>query len=296
MSFARRVAGRLKSIYRAVRPKRSVAIGGRSYALPTSRGSSLNFSAEHEPWLDWVYEAALQTKEGTFVDVGVNRGQTLAKMLRIAPESRYVGIEPQSGCVFHIEEFFRINGLESCTIIATAFSDHSGFARLKLNSPAVGDSTASIAQAHRPDSFYVRSSVIPVFPGDALFSKLPEQAIALIKIDVEGAELEVLRGLSATLRKKRPFVVFEVLNNYLVVTRQELSVELTAYRNERARQISSFFDDAGYAVFNIRGKSLIQTEIIKPEVSSDLSITNYLAVPNELLSEIESRFDVRHAA
>ena len=163
-------------------------------------------------------------------------------------------------------------------------SDHSGFAQLKLNSPAAGDSTASIAEAHRPDSFYVRSSAVPVFPGDALLSALPEQAIALIKIDVEGAELEVLRGLSATLRTKRPFVVFEVLNNYLVVTRQELSVELTAYRDERARRISAFFDGLGYAVFNIRGESLIGTETIKPEVSADLSITDYLAVPNELLS------------
>ena len=100
MSFARRVAGRLRNMYRADRPKRSVAIGGRSYALPTSRGSFLNFSAEHEPWLDRVYEAALRMKGGTFVDVGVNRGQTLAKMLRIAPENRYVGIEPNRDVSF----------------------------------------------------------------------------------------------------------------------------------------------------------------------------------------------------
>ena len=97
----------------------------------------------------------------------------------------------------------------------------------------------------------------------------------------------MLRGLSSTLGERRPFVLFEVLNNYLVVTGEYLSDELAAHRNEQARQISSFFADAGYAVFNIREKALIRSDVIRPEVSGDLSITNYLAVPNELVPGLE---------
>ncbi len=289
----RNAVRRLKSAYGHVRPKRTIRIGPKSYALPSTLGTLLSLHPGHEPWLDWVYEVALQSKEGTFVDVGVNRGQTLAKLLRLAPNNRYIGLEPQPGCVFYVDEFFRINGLENCRILPIALSDHAGLVELSLHSQADGDSTASIARRHRPTSFYVQSKWVPAFPGDEVFPLLPDEAISIVKIDVEGAELEVLRGLSNTLHKYQPFVVFEVLNNYLSVTRENLTEEMTEYRNDRARQISSYFDGLDYTVFNIRGTSLILSEVITPEVSADLSITDYLAVPKELVPQIQSMCDVR---
>ena len=292
ISRARKLGRPLKRAYRRVRPRTAVGIGEKVYALPIGPSDFLRFDDDFERWLDWVYAAALEIKEGAFVDVGVNRGQTLAKMLRIAPHNRYIGFEPQPACAFHVDEFLRINRLDNCSIIPIALSDRASLSELALNRFEPGDGAASIAKGYRPDSFYVRSMTVPAFPGDDIFSSL-STPISLVKIDVEGAELEVLRGLSNTLRERRPFVLFEVLNNYLVVTGEYLSDELTAHRNERARQISSYFADAGYALFNIRGESLIRLEMIRPEVSDDLSITNYLAAPNELASELAAIADVR---
>jgi len=292
--FVRKVAGKLKRSYRAIRWRRSIRLGCKTYSIPNSFRALLEFEADHEMWLDWVYQAALEVKEGAFIDVGVNQGQTLAKMLRIAPVNQYIGIEPQPGCAFFVDEFIRINGLKNCSIVPIGFSDRTGLAELNLHSLAPGDSTASVSKEHRPDSFYAGSKIIPVFRGDELFSTLSVPSISLIKIDVEGAELEVLRGLPVTLKTHRPFVVFEVLNNYLVVTREGLSDELTAHRNEKAQQISSYFDQAGYRVFNVRGKRLIPSKVITPEVSADLSITDYVAVPEEMVPEIESRCEIGH--
>lgn len=285
-SRARRLGRPLKKAYRQVRPRTAVSIGENVYTLPTPPTDFLRLSENFEPWLNWVYATALEKKSGAFVDVGVNRGQSLAKMLRIAPGNSYIGFEPQAACVFYVEEFLRINHLDNCVIIPIGLSDHAGLSELRLNTFDPGDGAASIVKDYRPDTFYVRSMTVPVFRGDDIFltSSTP---ISLLKIDVEGAELEVLTGLSNTIRERRPFVLFEVLNNYLVVTAEFLSDELTAHRNDRARHISSYFADAGYAVFNIRGKSLIRTEVIRPEVSADLSITNYLAVPDEFVSQLE---------
>jgi FkbM family methyltransferase len=291
-SIVRKAARELKRRLRAIRPRRSIRIAGKRYAIPSARNCLLNLDPEHEPWLDAVFEAALQTKAGAFVDVGVNQGQTLAKMLRIAPGNRYIGLEPQPGCVFAVDEFLRVNRLENCVILPIGLSDDTGLAELSLHSFAPGDTTASIAKAHRPDSFYVQSRLIPVFAGDEVFSQFAIDAISLITIDVEGAELEVLEGLTATLSKHRPFVVFEVLNNYLAATLEALPDETVAYRNERARRISSYFKDAGYSLFNIRSASLIALTVIVPEVSADQSIWDYLAVPDELVGEIERLFDV----
>ena len=47
-------------------------------------------------------------------------------------------------------------------------------------------------------------------------------SIALIKIDVEGAEPAVLRGLKVSIEKYSPFIIFLVLNNYLVITNGNL--------------------------------------------------------------------------
>ncbi len=45
---------------------------------------------------------------------------------------------------------------------------------------------------------------------DLLDNIIPEGlAVALIKIDVEGAELQVLRGALRTIRRSKPYVIFE---------------------------------------------------------------------------------------
>jgi FkbM family methyltransferase len=276
--LARRIASRLK------RPRSRVKINRRSYRLPRLRRSFLDLNPAHEPWLDRVYVAALKAKAGAFIDIGANQGQTLAKLLSIAPDRQYIGFEPQPACVLHLDEFVRANRLENCAVVPVALSDSTGLVELSLRGP-VGDSAASMATGHRPDSFYTQSRLIPVAEGDAILPDLVRDGISLIKIDVEGAELEVLRGLRETVRKHRPFVVFEVLNNYLAVTREALPDELVQRRNDRARQLSDYFDELGFVVFNIRDEGLKRVSVIKPEVSADLSITDYIAVPDELQRE-----------
>lgn len=58
--------------------------------------------------------------------------------------------------------------------------------------------------------------------GDDVICRLKISSMALIKIDVEGAEFEVLHGLKVSIKKYRPFIIFEVLNNYLVITNENL--------------------------------------------------------------------------
>ena len=55
----------------------------------------------HAHWLDSVYEIMLRQREGAFVDVGINVGQTMVKVLGIDRERRYIGFDPQVGpCCF----------------------------------------------------------------------------------------------------------------------------------------------------------------------------------------------------
>lgn len=53
-----------------------------------------------------------------------------------------------------------------------------------------------------------------VAAGDEALAAVGDEPIGIVKIDVEGGELEVLRGLQGTLARHRPLVVCEILPTY----------------------------------------------------------------------------------
>lgn len=57
----------------------------------------------------------------------------------------------------------------------------------------------------------VRTTLVPSLTGDAVHSLIANEARVLIKIDVEGAEVEVLNSLRMLIDAKHPDVVLEVL-------------------------------------------------------------------------------------
>ena len=66
---------------------------------------------------------------------------------------------------------------------------------------------ASIVDELRPGQEVCRRIFVPVFTVEDALSKIPTASIAIIKIDVEGAEEEILESFRDILRNQRPFVV-----------------------------------------------------------------------------------------
>jgi len=58
--------------------------------------------------------------------------------------------------------------------------------------------------------FSLGSLVVRAKPLDEILTELGVERVDFIKIDVEGSELEVLRGLTRTLKRYRPKVVVEI--------------------------------------------------------------------------------------
>ena len=106
-----------------------------------------------------------------------------------------------------------------------ALSDKNGIKSLNVRDDGYysqASSVSSIVDGLRPDKFYSYKKYIYAARGADGICSLKISSIALLKIDVEGAELEVLRGLKVSIEKYRPFIIFEVLNNYLVITNDNL--------------------------------------------------------------------------
>jgi FkbM family methyltransferase len=145
--------------------------------------------------------AAVLRNDATYVDVGTNRGQLLRVALRVAPAGRHVAFEPIPELAAELRrEFPQIDsrqlavGAQPGTAEFCHFRTMDGWSGLR-RSLEVSDARGA------PEYIQVQVSTL-----DAELACISPR---LIKIDVEGAELEVVRGASELLARAKPFVVFE---------------------------------------------------------------------------------------
>ncbi len=139
--------------------------------------------------------------------------------------------------------------------------------------------------------FYSTRQSIYVAKGDDVLTQMESQDIAIIKIDVEGGELEVIEGLQQVLRNNMPFVFFEVLNHFLVVTGQQLDEETIEFRENRTRKLEEILRKLDYKIFNILPNNrIVEISEIKSKVSNDLKITDYVAIHSDFVSIFMENF------
>lgn len=137
------------------------------------------------------------------IDIGCHKGEVLDTMLRYAPQGHHYGFEPIPEFYAALQEKYKGG---HCTILPVALSNTAGTATFNyvVSNPAY----SGLKKRHydRPDE---QDTTITVETA-RLDSVLPENHhVDLIKIDVEGAELQVLQGAEKTLSRWKPVVVFE---------------------------------------------------------------------------------------
>lgn len=137
----------------------------------------------------------------------------------------------------------------------------------------------------RPDHPIRHWSHIAVFP---IHEVGLERPVSFLKIDVEGAEREVLIGSSEILRRDRPLVSTEILPCY---NRENI------FRIERQQQVESIMNEAGYACYRIgkAGRSHGELAALEPlesiGIQTELYRSDYLWVPNEMSEQIVAMLD-----
>jgi FkbM family methyltransferase len=229
-------------------------LGGRAYKLKGYFSDKFCRDDEHEPHLGAVIAELLRRREGAFIDIGVNVGQTLCKLLATGERRRYIGFEPQTACCFYVDQFIRHNGIADAHVIPVALGEEPGVLELFADNDDVDESASFDATGFRATKAApgpVRKVLVPVLRGDTAIAQLRLDKIAVLKIDVEGAELDVLRGLPDTLQLWKPPVMFEVLPNFFGAEKKPIEARLAAEHNRRAEAILDFFTTHGYSVHQV---------------------------------------------
>lgn len=139
---------------------------------------------------------------GTFFDIGAHIGyySVLAGEL-VGDTGQVVAFEPLPSNAERIREQAELNDI-SIRVEEIALADRTGKAELSVperryNTTIVGADTAErllTAPVTKLDQWVTDNAVVP----------------DVVKIDVEGAELEVLEGMTETMQQHRPTIVCEV--------------------------------------------------------------------------------------
>lgn len=155
--------------------------------------------------LDLLADAAdLAGPGAVFLDVGANVGQhSLAMSRRVA---RVHAFEPWAEVRARLEGNIALNRLDNIAVHAFGLGETD--AELPFHRPASANlGTGSFV----PDvNVNQPGDVLPVRRGDFALARLGIDRVDVIKIDTEGFEMPVLRGLRDTIARHRPVVVCEM--------------------------------------------------------------------------------------
>ena len=145
-------------------------------------------------------------KKGSCVfDIGANVGfYTLLSSELVGPKGTVISFEPLPRNIYFLKKHLRINKLTNVKIIEAAVSDSSG---IKYFEPSPSPSMAHLSK--RGDLKVKTVSL------DKLILKDKVPSPQYMKIDVEGAEMNVLLGAESILKNIHPIIFLATHGGYI---------------------------------------------------------------------------------
>jgi FkbM family methyltransferase len=141
------------------------------------------------------------TKSSNCIDIGCYKGSFLSHIIHLAPQGHHYAFEPIPSFAGRLRKKF-----PGVNIIQVALSDISGEATFTHVLSRPGHS--GLKKRSYPDP-HEKTKIIKV-QAERLDNILPlDYEVHFMKVDVEGAELQVFLGAIRTLRKYRPYIMFE---------------------------------------------------------------------------------------
>ncbi len=165
-------------------------------------------------------------------DIGANVGYfSLLAAVLAGPEGRVYAFEPLPRNVEFLRKHIKLNKLDTIEVVEAAVSDHSGEASFDLG--------ASSAMGHLASSGGITVRLVTLDQMLLAGELLPPD---YMKVDVEGAEYDVLNGARGLLEKFHP------------------TLFLDTHQREAHHLTITLLEELGYEFTILDGKSLAETK------------------------------------
>jgi FkbM family methyltransferase len=184
------------------------------------------------------------TEGDTAIDIGGNIGlQSLRMSASVGPGGKVFAFEPLNYLQEKFKKNMALNRVSNVTLFPFALSDQQNELDLIINKDQWNQGTFSLSNK---DTGTNKQRIIV-----KVADEMPEiqllDSVALIKIDVEGYEFHVLKGLKQTLQKHKPRIIFEYDSNYWTDTGQNMT------------ECYNFLQSLNYSLYQI---SMVGCELI----------------------------------
>ena len=173
--------------------------------------------------------------EGSLVvDIGANLGEYTALAARATgKQGRVVAYEPNPLVRERLVRNIKVNNLENVEVSPLALGSEDGEAILRVPSDESGLGTLRAGVSGT--EYHVQTRRL-----DTVLSEADKRRVAMVKVDVEGLELQVFHGAQETLETARPMILYEC------------AAEVFDTRHGRAvTPTMEFLEDKGYNNFVI---------------------------------------------
>jgi FkbM family methyltransferase len=215
-----------------------------------------------------VYRALLDNAE-TILDIGANTGLYSLIAGVNNSDTKVYSFEPMPVIAETLRRNIRANSFDHVQVFEMALTDQDG--EITLHVPV--QSTLPMGSSTSAD--FRRNTKPITVKAQTLDSFISEQQIRqvdLMKIDTESTEPAVLRGGERLIKRDRPLIIIEILNDI------------------SAKPIAQFFERKEYEVYRIEDVGICYLNEIKTRADA----TNFLLVPTEKLQLVPQSLIVPH--
>lgn len=232
--------------------------------------SDLSQGKEIEPELIYISQVVDAGK--TAIDVGANMGEYLYALEKSRKFPQIVGIEPNPHLFHRLQRLF-----PQCRIFNLALSSTNEKKQLKI--PLIDgtyyESRGTFANFTDLGETAQKFIEVKTKTLDTLIAENSITDIGLLKIDVEGHEMEVIQGGAKTIARERPIILVEIEQRH---------------HREPIAEIFQFIIDYKYRgyIYNMSALQFLELNDFSPAKHQQLSLfktekylNNFLFVPNE---------------
>ncbi|AUV81401.1 FkbM family methyltransferase [Salinigranum rubrum] len=189
-------------LYRLERQLR-YRLAGETYAVEASGARARFRIPTQNEWSDFVSIAERPIledlassirRDDVFYDIGANTGLYSCLMANLV-EQPVIALEPHPQNARRLEENAELNGAD-VSVFEYALADSAGDSELSIVLDKIGSAGHSLVSDEGPNTI-----TVPKIRGDDFIADEDLPAPTVLKIDVEGAEYQVLRGLESALSR-----------------------------------------------------------------------------------------------
>lgn len=246
-------------------------IYGKEWKIPVIdyMGYGLALGKVEEHWIFREIQELQSNKVSAFIDIGSNIGQTLIKVKSLVPAIPYYCFDPNPNCIFYLNQLVRLNDLTHVSVSCLGIGAEKQLSKFVYTGK--DDVCGSVGEQYAVPDKSTLSINIPVWPLDD-FSFLPTgDGVVVLKIDVEGYELEVLQGAVFFLARYKPIIILEILPH-----------QNNTEKREKERSIFNFLWERKYLSYLILRSSGRRHITQVPDNTKNLNAVDYIFIPDSI--------------